>query len=536
MRHSKFILWLLISAFSFPLSAFPQSVGQYELRKRTSTGFTAYGITLSNGQVIGQTAGVPAAITPLVSGDLAAYLTSATAATTYLPLSRLSLGGLGEDDADLVPIFGAQGQLLAAQIIAQNQTDIDQQAILDYNGLTLANHGNTGFSYIILGAELTATRTQTLPDKSGTFAMTSDLPTLNGLLPSQAGNSGKVLTTDGSNTSWTAVGGGLTIGTTAITGGSSSRLLVSGSTVGELTPGSGVFTWLATNTKANLASAVSDDDPAFLGSANAYTAAQTITVGTNSATPADGLTLQNSTAAVSGTQSASPRFILTAQGYKTGGTPGSNRLDWGIYNLPVQSSASDTSLIFSYRVASGSWVDQMRLNGSDQVHYRGLAFPQTFSLIPSFSSNGTKMDITPASFYFDVSSATKFVVNNSGSVVSVPSGWNIGWSSSSTIAGTNDTTLTRAAAGIVGVSGLRVGSTGSSIGVIKRTSATFTAGTVTVADTATTANSQIVVTVVTPGGTIGFLDVDLSAGVGYTINSTSGTDTSTLIITAIHHP
>lgn len=40
-----------------------QTVGQYELRKRTSTGFTAYGITLANDQVIGLTDGIPAAIT-----------------------------------------------------------------------------------------------------------------------------------------------------------------------------------------------------------------------------------------------------------------------------------------------------------------------------------------------------------------------------------------------------------------------------------------------------------------------------------------
>jgi hypothetical protein len=58
--------FLLTFLLLHSVSACAQTVGQYEIRKRTSTGFTSYGVTLSNGQVIGQTAGVPAAIT--VSG------------------------------------------------------------------------------------------------------------------------------------------------------------------------------------------------------------------------------------------------------------------------------------------------------------------------------------------------------------------------------------------------------------------------------------------------------------------------------------
>lgn len=61
LRFLRSLLFLTLAT-----SACAQTVGQYELRKRTSTGFTSYGVTLSNGQVLGQTAGVPAAIT--VSG------------------------------------------------------------------------------------------------------------------------------------------------------------------------------------------------------------------------------------------------------------------------------------------------------------------------------------------------------------------------------------------------------------------------------------------------------------------------------------
>lgn len=56
--------------------------------------------------------------------------------------------------------------------------------------------------------------------------------------------------------------------------------------------------------------------------------------------------------------------------------------------------------------------------------------------------------------------------------------------------------------------------------------ATLVAGTVTVANTAITANSRIFVTVSTTGGTRGHLSVTKSAGVSFTITSSSGTDTS----------
>lgn len=57
--------------------------------------------------------------------------------------------------------------------------------------------------------------------------------------------------------------------------------------------------------------------------------------------------------------------------------------------------------------------------------------------------------------------------------------------------------------------------------------ATLVAGTVDVATTAVTANSNIFVTCQTPGGTSGWLRVsDREAGVDFTILSSSNTDTS----------
>lgn len=80
----KFIAFFLLFSFSAMVSA--QTVGQYELRKRGSTGFTSYGVTLSNGQVIGLAADVPAAITPLIASSNLSDLASATTARSNLGL------------------------------------------------------------------------------------------------------------------------------------------------------------------------------------------------------------------------------------------------------------------------------------------------------------------------------------------------------------------------------------------------------------------------------------------------------------------
>ena len=57
--------------------------------------------------------------------------------------------------------------------------------------------------------------------------------------------------------------------------------------------------------------------------------------------------------------------------------------------------------------------------------------------------------------------------------------------------------------------------------------ATLVGGTVVVSDTATTANSRILLTCQTPGGTPGFLRISArTAGTSFTILSSSGTDTS----------
>lgn len=71
---------------------------------------------------------------------------------------------------------------------------------------------------------------------------------------------------------------------------------------------------------------------------------------------------------------------------------------------------------------------------------------------------------------------------------------------------------------------------GGTAPISRNSNNTLAAGTKVVSDTAITATSFIQLSYKTAGGTQGFLTYILNAGVGYTINSSSGSDTS--IVTA----
>ncbi|UOF82045.1 hypothetical protein [Caudoviricetes sp.] len=58
--------------------------------------------------------------------------------------------------------------------------------------------------------------------------------------------------------------------------------------------------------------------------------------------------------------------------------------------------------------------------------------------------------------------------------------------------------------------------------------ATLVGGTATVSNTWVTANDIVFMSVVTPGGTEGFLSAAVTAGTGFTITSSSSSDTSTV--------
>lgn len=132
------------------------------------------------------------------------------------------------------------------------------------------------------------------------------------------------------------------------------------------------------------------------------------------------------------------------------------------------------------------------------------------------------------------------------------SGYSINWSSStagSADAFSNlDIGLARNSAGVLRVSNgssglgalntgtLTVGTSGTGIAQIRRYSLTMVGGTVTQADAAITANSQIIWDRRTVGGTSGHIDTSISAGSSFTINSSNGSETSTFTVTVIIYP
>lgn len=95
------------------------------------------------------------------------------------------------------------------------------------------------------------------------------------------------------------------------------------------------------------------------------------------------------------------------------------------------------------------------------------------------------------------------------------------------VAGTDNVSNRMAMSGnVLSVNGLNVG-TGTNISQIKHGRATLVGGTITVSDASVTANSRIFVSSAVGGGTPGWLRVSArSAGVSFTILSSSGTDTS----------
>lgn len=158
---------------------------------------------------------------------------------------------------------------------------------------------------------------------------------------------------------------------------------------------------------------------------------------------------RNTSAAVTGgaaaNQAWAPGLHGAGAGWKTNATAASQAVEYRLYGLPIEGTASPTlDVILETRINGGSWVEQCR--------------------------------------------------------------WRSG--------------LTAAFAGSVTAGGLPVST------YVARGSVTLVAGVGTVADANVTANTIVRYWVYTPGGTQGFLSYANNAGVGFTINSTSATDTS----------
>lgn len=204
--------------------------------------------------------------------------------------------------------------------------------------VTALGNTTTGSGAIVLatGPSITLTNatdlplatgvTGTLPIANGGTGQTTANAAFNALVPSQGGNNGKYLTTDGSNTSWATNPLG-TVTSVDVSGGSTGLSFSGGpiTTSGTITMagtlaaanggtgltslGTGIATWLGTPSSANLAAAVTDEtgsgplvfatSPTFTSQVTLGTASSTRGTLVLSNTSANTVTLQssNSTAA-----------------------------------------------------------------------------------------------------------------------------------------------------------------------------------------------------------------------------------------------
>lgn len=185
------------------------------------------------------------------------------------------------------------------------------------------------------GLPLTTGVTGTLPVASGGTGQTTATTAFNALAPSQSGNSGKYLKTDGVNTTWdspTAAASSVTIGTTNVIGASANQLLYNNAgSLGGITTlpiSSGGTGQTSANAAFNALSPMSSQGDLIIGGASG--AANRLGIGTNGQV----LTSNGSTAAwttfsagtITGVSGTSTVSGLTLTG---GGTSGNVTLTLG---------------------------------------------------------------------------------------------------------------------------------------------------------------------------------------------------------------
>lgn len=272
----------------------------------------------------------PTFVTPILGTPTSGTLTNATG----LPIST-GVSGLGAGIATFLATPSSAN--LATAVTDETGTGllVFGTAPVFASTITIGTAAGTTGAALLRGTT-SGTVTFTVAAAAGTWTMT---------LPTSAGSSGQVLQTDGVGvTSWVASGGGITIGTTAITSGTTTRILYDNAgVVGEYTL-TGTGTVVAMQT-----------DPTLLNTA-------TLTRTAIGVTSADGVILTNTTAAAAGAQQYSPRLRLTGAGWKTNATAASQVTDWIVENQPTQGAATPLNdLVFSSQVAAGGYSESFRL-------------------------------------------------------------------------------------------------------------------------------------------------------------------------------
>jgi hypothetical protein len=190
-------------------------------------------------------------------------------------------------------------------------------------------------------------------------------------------------------------GGGLTINSTTVSGGSAGNLLYTDGSVIQATSGI------------------------------TYTASHEINTQSIGATSTDGYVLTNTTAAASGAQQWSPRLRLSGQAWNTTATAATNEVDWIIENQPVQGVVTrvGSNLVMSSQLAGGGYTPVFAVSSPNVIanSYYALwlgesTFTTSTALIQTAGMNNT--------VYFNAPGASggfTFLVNNGSNLAVITS-------------------------------------------------------------------------------------------------------------------
>ena len=484
----------------------------------------------------------------LVAANNLSDLASASTARTNLGLGAAALLGTSSTgSAGSVAVYGLFGSLSAVGSITASASIGSNTGAITSNGFTFSDGT---YSLTVGRATLTANRQIDWPNVSGDLITTGDTGTvtntmlagsiaLSKLSITGTPDGTKYLRDDGT---WQTVSTGLTINTTTTSGASAGDILTSdGTLLQKLTPGTGVTTALgnAVNAASGLLTysliGTSGTKIPLLDAANTFGAAQVVNMGA-----ADSFKVQ---------YLASDRFKITT-------TATAGNIWFG-----------DASY-FSHETSNGAWI--MKYGGSERG--RIIFAENAYNIELKTATTGDFGVLIANTSYNGAYLASDLRLNNTVGVFKIEANprqavgaYTGPGHTLALIGGQAQTTSTGGAGGLISITGgaaggsgnnnggnvtiqggaptgsgvvgtVTFGSGGSGLNSIKRSSVTLVAGTATVSDTATTANTVVLMSVITPGGTVGTLDYDVSAGSSYTINSSSATDTSTINITVIHFP
>lgn len=316
---------------------------------------------------------------------------------------------------------------------------------------------------------------------------------------------------------------------------------------------------------------------------NWYTLSTTgLLVGTKSSigsTPTDNLQLANAAAAGLGAQQNTPAFRLSGAGYKTNAVAGSQALDWRIYGQSVQGTANPSSnLLFDFSVNGGAFSNRLSLSSAGVLTFFDGA-RQTFNPNATNSGfnvggvagnpstlvngdiwynsttnelmgqvNGFTVVLAPA-FPTPPFTDTNALVRGSADVTKLLRFEVDGFTTLTTrvltpqnasyiIAGTNIDNNFSVPQTFGNISQSVAALLSVASGANQRAgNATLVAGTVTVNNTTVTANTIVMITRKTSGGTLGTaITYTVNPATSFTINSDSALDTSTFSYFLIEVP